>query len=334
MTGCVWRCWCCVGVLTMSCIELPCWSPGQCMYWSTDGCPKRRWRVPYPATAELMHHVVSTACTIISGKHRRNIKCWCALRCWWHWVHVLICGLSWCWCWGVDDIRLMVCWRVHVSITLCGYVLMTVLMCWSVEVLMCWCVVNVLMCWWDCVDVLMCWCVDVLTCLWLVGVCVDALMLMCWCVDVLMCWWDCVDDVVLMCCRWSRWCVDVFVLMRWWCVDHSVDVFMGWCVHLLLMLCYGLMIAFMYWWLRWCVDDCVDVLTCWWHCVDVLMFWSVWWMCCELMCWCVDVLMCWCVDVLMCWCVDVLMCWWHCVDDIVLMDMVWGITNIGCDPII
>jgi len=97
---------------------------------------------------------------------------------------------------------------------------MTVLMCWCVDVLMCW-----WLCWWLvlvrwCVDVLMCWCVDVLM-----------TVLMCWCVDVLIRW--CVD--VLMC-----WCVHVFmcscvdVLMCWWlcwCVDAlmwCVDVLMWW----------------------------------------------------------------------------------------------------------
>jgi hypothetical protein len=47
----------------------------------------------------------------------------------------------------------------------------------------------------------------------------------------------------------------------------------------------------------WYVDDYVDVLVCWWHCVD------------DCVNDCVDVLLCWFVDVLMCWCVKVLKCW-------------------------
>jgi hypothetical protein len=166
-----------------------------------------------------------------------------------------------------------------------------VLICWCVDLLMCWC--DVLICRQ------LCWCQNwrgeglgwgkdtnstektqekKTNVFWRVRTrrqtCVDVSMTvlmivsMCWCVDVLMC---CVD--VLMC-----WCVDVLMC---WCVD--------------VLMC------------------CVDVLR---RCVDVLMT--------VLMCWCVDLLMCWFADVrigevrVMCWC-DVLICWWscYCVDDCV-----------------
>jgi hypothetical protein len=50
----------------------------------------------------------------------------------------------------------------------------TTKVCWCIDVLTCWCVVDDIVCRW------LCWCVAVL---------------MCWCVDVLMCWWVDVDEV-------------------------------------------------------------------------------------------------------------------------------------------
>jgi hypothetical protein len=49
-----------------------------------------------------------------------------------------------------------------------------------------------------------------------------------------------------------------------------------------------LMIVLVYW--------CVDVLMCWWHCIDD----------------CVDVLMCWWLCWCICWSADLLICWWLC----------------------
>jgi hypothetical protein len=186
---------------------------------------------------------------------------------------VLTCWRVWCatWTvdvlmrWRVDDIvstywrwRVMCwCWRVGMLTCWCVEVLMTVSMCWCVDVLTCWCV-----------DVSMCWCVDVLAILtcWSVDDCLDVLT-----VDVLTCWRADVLGVDVLTC----WCV----LMCWCVVCWCVDV-LTWCVGVLLCS-------------RVDVSVLITVLSCWR--VGRLTCWRVdnyfgELMCDEWTCWLVDVL--------------------------------------------
>jgi len=157
----------------------------------------------------------------------------------------------------------------------CVAMLMSVLMYYHVDLLMCW---------W------LCWCVDVL-------------MTLCWCIDVLMyCCVAMLMSVLMYChvnllmCRWLCWCVDDIVLMCW-CVDLLMIVFMCWCVDVLMCWCVDVLMCWvefgplkvfffqlpeparkyffhivhvlMRWWLCWCVG--VELLMC---CV-VWMRWDV-----------------------------------------------------------
>jgi len=179
----------------------------------------------------------------------------------------------------------------------------------------CWCVD-------DCVDVLMIvlmcwWCVDVMMC-WYVDVlmywCIDVLMCWCWCVDVLR--FDVlmlsVDDCVLCWCVTVCWRVDVIMC---WGVDNYVDMLMCWqhCVRMLIVITLICML----------MSRGVELLRCcWWRCRWLCWSWCVG----GLMSWYVGMLERWHVDVLRC--VDVLISWWLCRFVAVLMSLASSVEKV------
>jgi hypothetical protein len=169
----------CIAVWTGRCVDR---SIDVLMCWSVDGCADtlKCWTVDMLMLTTVLNSVDVLKCW--SAKLFEVLRLYYCVDdlCWWHCVDVLTC--RWpvliCWCW--------LCWTVDVLIR------------WSVEPLVCWCVGGVLKCWsvegsnyWSVdvlcwlIDLMKCWCIEVLLCdvlRWFT----DALT--CYCVEVFVCW--------------------------------------------------------------------------------------------------------------------------------------------------